>query len=111
MNIKRILSAITLITLLVVGFATVVLGQDGPVSGAPSPGFFNGSVVEAVGELVKEQIDLESPSLQVNVEGQTIRLRPLNPEELAAVQPEASLNQQAFEVTAFPQLRFLFSVR
>jgi hypothetical protein len=111
MNIKRTLSTITLSTLMVAGFASVVLAQDGPVSGAPSPGFFNGSLVEAVGEVVKEQVDLEAPSLQVTVEGRTIQLKPLDVSELAAVQPEASINQQAFEVTAYPQVRFNFSFR
>ena len=111
MNIRRTLSTITPSALFVAGFATVVLAQDGPVSGAPSPGFFKGSLVEAIGGAVKEQVDLEAPSLQVTVEGRTIQLKPLDVSELAEVHPEASINRQAFEVTAFPQVRFRFRVR
>lgn len=111
MNIKRILSTFTLSALMIGGLAIAVFAQEGPVSGAPSGGFFEGTVIEALGDVIKEQIDLEAPSLQVTVEGRTIRLEPLNLDELAAVQPEASINPQSFEVTAYPQLRFRFKLK
>ena len=96
---KRIFQAVTLCVRILVWPTGTALAERHLVSGEPFPDFFKGSLIEAIGGLIKHP---------VTIEGTTIRIGPLTDSELRAIHPEALIGQQGVQDEAYPQLRLRF---
>ncbi len=88
MKTAKILKAIALSTLLLAGTTGAALAE-GPISGEPYPGFFEGVVIQADGPVAKFQVASEAPGRLVEVEGRTIRVNGLSALALADILPQA----------------------
>ncbi len=112
---KGILKAVVLWAALLVWTQGAARAQDELVSGEPRPGFFKGSLVEAIGPVVRDQLITEGPTRLRNVERRVIRFTAPDDSEVVAAHPEAFLGLPLGEVDenlrAYPQLKIFFRLK